>query len=97
MGLVKILSRAVIKCTYSQRQRSKTFVVWEQKSKQFCSPPSIPDLAKIRHQNDQYRIQTLPVVKVVKVIDGDTLIVSSASTKYKIRLDSIDCPECGQE
>ena len=96
-GHLKILFRAVIKSTYSQRQRSETFVVSEQKAKQFCSPPPIPDLAKNRHQNDLDRIQTLPVVRVVKVIDGDTLIVSSSSTKYKIRLDSIDCPECGQD
>ena len=65
--------------------------------KQFYSPPPISDLEKVRHQNDLDRIQALPVVKVGHVIDGDTVIVSSTSAEYKIRLDSIDCPECGQE
>lgn len=57
----------------------------------------LPDLEKVRHHNDLERIQALPIVKVIHVIDGDTVIVSSSSTKYKIRLDSIDCPEIGQE
>lgn len=35
-------------------------------------------------------------VKVVHVIDGDTLIASTWWEDLKIRLDSIDCPEDGQ-
>ena len=97
MGLLKILFRATTKSTRPKRRRSRTFVVSAQKSKQFYSPPPISDLEKVRHQNDLDRIQALPVVKVEHVIDGDTVIVSSAPTEYKIRLDSIDCPEDGQE
>ena len=38
----------------------------------------------------------LPVVKVVHVIDGDTVIVADGRSEFKVRLDSIDCPEDGQ-
>jgi len=96
MGLLKILFRAVRKSSRPKRQRSRTFVYSERKSKQFCSPKPVPYPEKVRHQNDLGRIQALPVVRVVHVIDGDTVIVSSASADYKIRLDSIDCPEDGQ-
>lgn len=34
--------------------------------------------------------------KVKYIIDGDTIIVSRSWRKFKIRLDSIDCPENGQ-
>ena len=33
---------------------------------------------------------------VERVIDGDTVIISKAYSKIRIRLDSIDCPEQGQ-
>jgi len=35
--------------------------------------------------------------KVEKIIDGDTVIVSTSCCKFWIRLDSIDCPEDGQQ
>ncbi|MFV1977227.1 MAG: thermonuclease family protein, partial [Candidatus Scalindua sp.] len=35
--------------------------------------------------------------KVEKIIDGDTVIVSTSFRKFWIRLDSIDCPEDGQQ
>jgi micrococcal nuclease len=41
-------------------------------------------------------IHDFPLAKVVRVIDGDTVIVSSSWRQTKIRLDSIDCPEDGQ-
>ncbi len=41
-------------------------------------------------------VHDFPLVKVVRVIDGDTVIVSSSWRQTKIRLDSIDCPEDGQ-
>lgn len=94
---LKILFRAATKSRRPRRRRYRTVVVSEQKSKQFYSPPSIPDLEKVRHQNDLDRIQALPIVKVEHVIDGDTVIVSSTSAEIKIRLDSIDCPENGQK
>jgi micrococcal nuclease len=34
---------------------------------------------------------------VDRVIDGDTVIISKAYRKIRIRLDSIDCPEDGQQ
>ena len=42
------------------------------------------------------RIENLPLVKVERVIDGDTVVVVKEWHKIKIRLDSIDCPEDGQ-
>ncbi len=41
-------------------------------------------------------IGSLPCAKVVHVIDGDTVIVSKGWRQIAIRLDSIDCPEDGQ-
>ncbi|MFC1524409.1 thermonuclease family protein, partial [Thermodesulfobacteriota bacterium] len=97
MGLLKILFRAITEILRPKRRQDRTFVNSRQQSKQFCSPPPTPELEKVRHQNDFDRIQALPVVKVEHVIDGDTVIVSSTSAEYKIRLDSIDCPEYSQE
>ena len=37
-----------------------------------------------------------PRAKVVRVVDGDTVIVAKQRNKITIRLDSIDCPEDGQ-
>ena len=34
--------------------------------------------------------------KVVRVIDGDTIVAEKADRKVLVRLDSIDCPENGQ-
>ena len=42
------------------------------------------------------RIEDFPAAKVEYVIDGDTVVVSIAWTRTKVRLDSIDCPENGQ-
>jgi len=42
-------------------------------------------------------IESFPRFKVDYVVDGDTVIVSAFSKKLTIRLDSIDCPEDGQE
>lgn len=52
---------------------------------------------KIQSIKDIDRIQALPNVKVKHIIDGDTIIVESIISQFKIRLDSIDCPEIGQE
>lgn len=35
--------------------------------------------------------------KVIKVSDGDTIVIMSEGVKHKIRLNSIDCPEKKQE
>lgn len=39
----------------------------------------------------------LPEAKVLNILDGDTVIVDRAFRRVRIRLDSIDCPEDGQE
>lgn len=40
--------------------------------------------------------QSLPLADVIRVLDGDTLIVAQRQSQTTIRLDSIDCPEGGQ-
>jgi endonuclease YncB( thermonuclease family) len=42
-------------------------------------------------------IDGLPKAKVVRVCDGDTVIVVKGWAEIIVRLDSIDCPEAGQE
>lgn len=43
------------------------------------------------------QIESLPEAKVEGIIDGDTIIVAKGGHVIKIRLDSIDCPEDGQQ
>lgn len=43
------------------------------------------------------QIPGFPLAKVINVIDGDTIIVAKPSGRVRIRLDSIDCPEDGQD
>lgn len=52
---------------------------------------------KVRSVHDIERIEALPMAKIVRVIDGDTVDVSMNNRIYRIRLDAIDCPEDGQE
>ena len=47
--------------------------------------------------DSEQNIANFPRFKVEHVIDGDTVIVSTLWSKLRIRLDSIDCPEDGQE
>ncbi len=47
--------------------------------------------------DSEQNIANLPRFKVEYVIDGDTVKVSTFWHKLRIRLDSIDCPEDGQE
>lgn len=42
-------------------------------------------------------LDQLPEAKVIRVVDGDTLIVAKGWNRKTIRLDSIDCPEDGQD
>jgi micrococcal nuclease len=42
-------------------------------------------------------IANIPRYKVEQVIDGDTITVSTLEDEKRIRLDSIDCPEDGQD
>jgi micrococcal nuclease len=41
-------------------------------------------------------IESLPVARVMHVLDGDTLLVAIGPMEASVRLDSIDCPEAGQ-
>jgi micrococcal nuclease len=42
-------------------------------------------------------IHMLEVVNVLEILDGDTLLVGDKNRDFLVRLDSIDCPENGQE
>jgi micrococcal nuclease len=97
MGLLKLFFRAATKGKRRRSRKTSTIFASTHQVKKSYSPQPISDSEKVRHQNDIERIQALPKVKVEHVIDGDTVIVSSASSEIKIRLDSIDCPEDGQE
>jgi endonuclease YncB( thermonuclease family) len=49
---------------------------------------------KAREEIDVLRyLGELPIGKVLRVYDGDTVLVSLAGEAVKVRLDSIDCPE----
>ncbi|MFN3464024.1 MAG: thermonuclease family protein [Terricaulis sp.] len=53
---------------------------------------------KARTEEDVSRlVETFTQAKVMKVCDGDTVIVAKGWSRVKIRLDSIDCPEDGQD
>lgn len=60
--------------------------------------PPRSDKIKARTGEEVTRlIETFTQAKVVKVCDGDTVYVSKGWSRVKIRLDSIDCPEDGQD
>jgi micrococcal nuclease len=42
-------------------------------------------------------IHTFTEAKVLEICDGDTLYVAKGWSRVKVRLDSIDCPEGGQD
>lgn len=41
-------------------------------------------------------IHNFPKAKVIRILDGDTVIIAKGWSQIVIRLDSIDCPEDGQ-
>ncbi len=43
------------------------------------------------------QIQTLPHIRIGYILDGDTCIANRGWSEMRIRLDSIDCPEIGQD
>ena len=96
MGLLKLLFRAAK--TKSRRRSHRTSVIIASRHTTTQSTALQPSQVseKVSSEKDVDRIQSLPVAKVEHVIDGDTVIVTVASSKLKIRLDSIDCPERGQ-
>ena len=44
-------------------------------------------------QNSDVPVSEFQEATVVRVVDGDTIIVNYDSSDYKVRLDGIDCPE----
>lgn len=78
----------------------------------FSRPPTPPprtftpvagntwDTTKKKAQSTDYvlaNLESLPEAKVIHVVDGDSLIVAKGRHLTMIRLDSIDCPEGGQD
>lgn len=99
MGLLGLLFRAARKSERRTRRTSTVVVTQKRavyKSSQVESVP-VSEPSKIKRIEDVDLIQALPSYKVEHIIDGDTVIVSSVSSQFTVRLDSIDCPENGQE
>ncbi len=99
MGLLKLIFHAAKKGKRRTQRRKSVSITSIRTFKQSnaSQPEPVSESQKVRSANDVERIQALPDVKVEHVIDGDTVIVASTSSQLKIRLDSIDCPEDGQE
>jgi len=99
MGFFRSLFYALKKNKCRATHSAAIVVSSERKTNQSNDYFEIPDSEsmKVRSDKDVERIQGLPDVKIKHVIDGDTVIVSYNSSKLKIRLDSIDCPEKAQE
>ena len=58
--------------------------------------PPPPKIKALSEAETRPRIETFPSVRVVHILDGDTLTAAGEGADFKIRLDSIDCPEDGQ-
>jgi endonuclease YncB( thermonuclease family) len=54
-------------------------------------PPVVPTPGQFQD------ISAYPAFKVEHVIDGNSIILSSSLSEKRVRLDSIDCPQDGQE
>lgn len=70
-----------------------------QEGDQRARPPDIVPV-KRKAQSEaavKEQVPNFPLAKVINVIDGDTVIVAKQSVRVRIRLDSIDCPEDGQD
>jgi endonuclease YncB( thermonuclease family) len=71
---------------YRQRSYTRASAVWDNQTD-----------APLEQSDIQENVEALPRVKVLQVIDGDTVAAIAYGKPVKIRLDSIDCPEDGQE
>ncbi len=99
MGLFKFFFRAVRKSTRHSKRKTRVVSPSKQTHYKYSDtqlPPVLESLIVLSIK-DVEKIQALPSVKVKHVIDGDTVLVDSDFSQVKIRLDSIDCPERGQE
>ena len=99
MSLFKLFFRAARKSKLRTTRSTSVVITSNRTVYQYSDTQLSPvsESQKVHSANDVERIQTLPSVKVQHVIDGDTVIVASTSSQLKVRLDSIDCPEHGQE
>ena len=94
MGLFRLLFRVARK---SKHQRPRRTSVINASRHTVERPNPVPESEKVRSTNDVERIRSLPTVNVEYIIDGDTVIVASNYSKLRVRLDSIDCPEDGED
>lgn len=64
----------------------------------YTAPPATPS-AKLRARTGEevkQLVETFTPARVLKIYDGDTVLVAKGWSRVMIRLDSIDCPEDGQ-
>ncbi len=91
MGIIRILFRAVTRKPAKRKWKDLPAPKVRQAPKKIYRN-------KATNQRTQGNVSTANFLeaKVEKILDGDTVIVSTVSQKKKIRLDSIDCPENDQ-
>lgn len=77
----------------SRKTKHHETLTWEKQTNfETANKTKARNEASVKEQIDSF-----PEVKVGDIIDGDTLIVDSGWHEIMIRLDSIDCPEDGQQ
>ncbi|MEQ1616994.1 MAG: thermonuclease family protein [Terricaulis sp.] len=89
LGFIRLMIRTFARPSKQQRPRTFTPVL-----------DNTWDTTKKKAQSTAYvltNLERLPEAKVVHVMDGDSLIVAQGRHRTEIRLDSIDCPEGGQD
>ena len=99
MGFLKLIFRAARSSRRRTRRRSRVTIISRQTlvSDRASHPIPLSGTPFVRSSDDVERIEMLPEVKVNQVIDGDTVVVTAIDSQLTVRLDSIDCPEDGQE
>lgn len=89
--LLRRLPRAILREWSAGSARRRTPIRQRQPERQVEPPRKALGAAAISTQ-----IHTLPRATVRHVVDGDTVIAVRGWREFRIRLDSIDCPEDGQ-
>jgi len=84
--VIKSFFKALVRDPYPHRRSTPFPGHKEPEKKKALSEAAIKEL-----------ISSLPKAKVANIIDGDTVIVATLFGQKTIRLDSIDCPEDGQQ
>lgn len=83
--IIKLILKILKGEWHYPRRRIQTSKSWNASSKPALNEPSI-----------RQKIEYLPKARVLRVIDGDTIIIKKGWRVIIVRLDSIDCPEDGQ-